>query len=106
LVLTEAYRKIRVKEGDRIKEVSALQAILRAQVTHAAKGNGPAQRAVIETVKGIEQEFAVQAAAEAKELNEHPVSDLDAARRIAFVLNKAARADVAADGTAPASDED
>ena len=71
----------------------AIQAILRGQVTLAAKGNGAAQRAVIEKVQAIEQEIATQVAAEAKDkATERPVSDIEAARLIGRLLKKVADA--------------
>ena len=91
LVLKEAYRRVRIKERDRVFSLPAIQAILRAQVTHAAKGSGPAQRAVIATVQAIEQNLATQVAAEANDkATERPVSDIEAARLIGRRLNKAA----------------
>ena len=91
LVLKEAYRMVRIKERDRVFSLPAIHAILRAQVTHAAKGSGPAQRAVIGTVQAIEQKLATQAAAEAKDkATERPVSNIGAARLIGRLLNKAA----------------
>jgi hypothetical protein len=36
----------------------AIQAVLRSQVALAAKGNGPAQRALIEVIQTIEREIA------------------------------------------------
>jgi hypothetical protein len=68
----------------------ALQAVVRGLVTSAAKGSGPAQRMLIEKVQGIEREGnLMQAAMKQKAETEKPVSDLDAARRIAFLLSKA-----------------
>jgi hypothetical protein len=88
--LKEAYRMIRVKEGDSVVLLPALQAIMRGQVALAAKGNGPAQRAIIETITAIEQEHAKQAAADAKaQASKKPMSDLELARRILFILNRA-----------------
>jgi hypothetical protein len=93
LALKEAYRIVNVKAGDRIIALPALQAILRSQVALAAKGNGPAQRAVIEAVHAIEREAAAQEAAEIKDkANECPMSDIEVARRIAFFLHRAKEA--------------
>jgi hypothetical protein len=66
--------------------------MLRSQVALAAKANGRAQRALFETVQVIEREIAVQERAnnEAK-ADMPPLSDLEAARRVAFVLEKGAR---------------
>ena len=61
LALKEAYRPVNVRGGDHVVTMSAIQAIMRSQVALAAKGNGPAQRAVIETVQMIEREIEAQA---------------------------------------------
>ena len=89
LALKEAYRMVRVKEGDSIVLLPAIQAILRGQVALAAKGNGAAQRAVIDKVQAIEQELALEAAAEAAETKatERPMPDRELARRIAWILS-------------------
>jgi Family of unknown function (DUF5681) len=93
LALKEAYRKVNVKAGDRIIKLPALQAILRSQVALAAKGNGPAQRAVMEAVQAIEREVAAQAAAETEDkANQPPMSDIERAQRIAFFLELGRRA--------------
>lgn len=86
LALKEAYRMVRVKEGDRVLYVPALGAILRSLIAHAAKGNGPAQRFVFPLVDQIEKEFAVQAALETKDIKQPPMSERDIARRIALIL--------------------
>jgi len=96
LVLKEAYRMVRVKEGDTIVALPAIQAILRGQVALAARGNGPAQRAVIETIQAIERDIAAQAAArERADAESHTerdtMSPLEVARRIAFTLERGAR---------------
>lgn len=54
LLLKEAYRRVAVKEGDTVIRIPALQAVARSQIALAAKGNGPAQRAVIKTIQEIE----------------------------------------------------
>ena len=90
LALKEAYRMVRVKVGEEFVSVPAIQAILRGQIALAAKGNGPAQRAVIEKVQAIEQELAIEAAAEAaktKGAKDRSVPDRDLARRIAWILS-------------------
>jgi hypothetical protein len=53
----------------------------------AAKGNGPAQRAVIEAVQAIEREIAAQVN-DTVQSKASEMSDLDVARRIAFLLTK------------------
>ena len=85
LALKEAYRMVRVREGDRVVSVPALGAILRSLVALAAKGNAPAQRFVYEMVREIEQqELAVQAAPDTKE---RTMSERELARRIAWILS-------------------
>jgi Family of unknown function (DUF5681) len=98
LALKEAYRMVNVKAGDKIIALPALQAILRSQVALAAKGNGPAQRAVVEAVQAIEREVAAQAAAETKDkANRRPMSDIERAQRIAFILDRGKREQEAAE---------
>ncbi len=90
LVLKEAYRMVRVKEGDNVMTLPAIQAILRSQIALAAKGNGPAQRTLVATIKMIEQEMEAAAKTDIQ-AERHHLSDLDAARRIAFLLHKGQR---------------
>ncbi len=45
-----------LSEGDKVTRIPALQAVLRSQIALAAKGNGPAQRALVKTVQEIEAE--------------------------------------------------
>ena len=59
LALNEVYRMVRVREGDKVLTMPALQAVLRSQFALAVKGNGPAQRAVIAVAQAIEQENAM-----------------------------------------------
>jgi len=92
LALKEAYRLIPVREGEKILTMPAIQVVLRNQVALAAKGSGPAQRAIIEGVQAIERELAAQAAAKDRaEANKPPMSELETARRLAFVLELLAR---------------
>jgi Family of unknown function (DUF5681) len=103
LALKEAYRIVTVREGDKVLTMPAIQAVLRGLVAHAAKGNSPAQRTFIEIVQLIERELAAEAAAKNKaEAETSQISDIEAARRVAFLLNKAAREETA-HGTAPNS---
>jgi hypothetical protein len=83
-LLTLLYRSRRFFED--------LPEIHRRRVALAAKGNGPAQRAVIEAVQAIEQEIEAQAVARQRDQAKDPaLSDLEFARRIAFVLAKGRR---------------
>ena len=47
IALQEAYRLVPVREGDKIVKMPAIEAVHRSQIALAAKGNGPAQRAVL-----------------------------------------------------------
>ena len=90
LALKEAYRPVNVREGDKVITLPAIQAVLRSQVALAAKGNGAAQRAVIEAVQAIEREIEAHVTAKERALADtHAMSNLDLARRIAFILSKA-----------------
>lgn len=48
LVLKQAERRIAVREGEEITEITAIEAVLRAQYASASKGNSHAQRHIIE----------------------------------------------------------
>jgi hypothetical protein len=89
LALKEAYRPVTVREGD--KEPSGHPGG-DAQVARAVKGNGPAQRAMIAAIHALEQELATETAAREKAAAaRHPISNLEAARRIAYVVRLAYR---------------
>jgi hypothetical protein len=93
LILKEAFRMVNVREGDSIVKLPALQAIFRSLLALAAKGNGPAQRAFIKTVQDTNHAVAAKRAAEINDEPEHPeMSELELARRIAFTLERGARA--------------
>jgi hypothetical protein len=56
LVRQEAYRKITVRDGDKVVKMTALQAVLRAQFARAAKGSVAAQREISNRIQAIEAE--------------------------------------------------
>ena len=56
LIRQEAYRLLTIREGDKVTRMPALQAVIRSQITCAAKGNVPAQRAVVKAVQDSEGE--------------------------------------------------
>jgi hypothetical protein len=88
LALKEAYRMVRVREGDRVVCVPALGAILRSLVALAAKGNAPTQRFVYAMVSEIEQqELAVQAATDTKDTEDCTMSESELVRRIVWILS-------------------
>jgi uncharacterized protein DUF5681 len=68
LTLDEAYREVAIDEDGEARMMPAIQAVIRAQLTLAAKGNGPAQRAVLKMVQEIETERAAIDAEEAARL--------------------------------------
>jgi uncharacterized protein DUF5681 len=68
LALDEAYREVAIDEDGEAITMPAIQAVLRAQLALAAKGNGPAQRAVLKMVQDIETERAAIDAEEAARL--------------------------------------
>ena len=69
LTQKEAYRRIRVKEGDKVVTMTVLQAVLRNQITLAMKGNSAAQRAFLDLVWAIERESAdAQSATEVQQI--------------------------------------
>jgi hypothetical protein len=91
LALKELYRLVPVREGDKIIRMPAIQAVLRSTVAHAAKGNGPAQRALFEIARALEKEHEAEMAANEQLRAKTPISDLEAARRIAFILERGRR---------------
>jgi Family of unknown function (DUF5681) len=56
LALQEAYRPIKVQDGDDVRTLPTIQVVMRQQARSAAKGNGPAQRHFIDRVQAIEEE--------------------------------------------------
>jgi cytochrome P450 len=56
LMRQEAYRLLTVREGDKVTRMPALQAVLRSQIACAAKGNVPAQRAVVKAMQEMDAE--------------------------------------------------
>ena len=108
LALEEAYRVIAVKDGKDVVALPALQAILRSQIALAAKGNGPAQRAVIAMVQALEdgieaKTLEVKTAIEEAAPKPQYENYTDAARRVAFLLQLADREQLAKEGSTPSS---
>jgi hypothetical protein len=54
MIWTEAMRTLTLREGDKVVQLPALQVVLRSQINAAAKGNVPAQRAVVKAAQEIE----------------------------------------------------
>jgi Family of unknown function (DUF5681) len=88
LALQEAYKLITVREGEEALKLPAIQAVMRQQLRLAAKGNGPAQRAVIAMIQAIEQE-EVEAAAKTAEVDRYAgMSDRHLARALAAFIQR------------------
>lgn len=61
MILEEAYRPISLREGDKVIELPAIQAVIRSMSVSAMKGNRLAQKLVTEIVQKIEQDhFKIQ----------------------------------------------
>jgi Family of unknown function (DUF5681) len=70
LIRQEAYRLLTIREGDKVTRMPALQAVIRSQIASAAKGNVPAQRAVIKGIQDMEVEARARSTgAASKKLN-------------------------------------
>lgn len=54
LILEEAYRPVSIREGDKVIELPAIQAVMRAMGVSAMKGNRLAQKTMAELVQNIE----------------------------------------------------
>jgi Family of unknown function (DUF5681) len=100
LALKELYRLVPVREGDKLIKMPAIQLVLRSKVALAAKGNGPAQRALFEIARVLEKEREAEMAANEQRRAKTPISDLEAARRIAFLFAKVSKEQPGADKSA------
>jgi hypothetical protein len=56
LLMDEAYRPVVLREGDKIIELPAIQAVFRAMGVSAMKGNRFAQRTIAQLVRSVEDE--------------------------------------------------
>lgn len=56
LIIEEAYRKIAVREGDAVVQVSAVQAAMRGLAISAAKGDLRAQREILSLLRWVESD--------------------------------------------------
>lgn len=54
MLLEEAYRPVTLREGDKVIELPAIQAVFRAMSVNAVKGNRFAQRTLAELVQQVE----------------------------------------------------
>lgn len=60
LVLEEAYRPVTIREGDKVIELPAIQALIRALAISAMKGSRLSQQALAEIVREVEDRRAKQ----------------------------------------------
>lgn len=56
MILTEAFRPVTIREGEKTFELPAIQAVLRSMGVSAMKGNRFAQKTLTEIVQKVEQE--------------------------------------------------
>lgn len=56
LLMAEAYRPVVVREGEKVLELPAIQAVFRAMGVSAMKGNRFAQRTLAELIRSVEDE--------------------------------------------------
>jgi hypothetical protein len=76
LISREAYRPLTVRDGEDIKKIAALQAVLRSQITSAVKGNVSAQRAIINTVQQVEAGSQVRRSGGAANQKQRDVNEM------------------------------
>jgi hypothetical protein len=57
LALKEIFRPLKIREGDRVTELSGFQVVVRQMMAQAAKGNGPTGRMLIEQTLKLEQDL-------------------------------------------------
>jgi hypothetical protein len=57
LFMKEYLRPVKVREGDRVQTMPAIQVIMRAEINKGVKGSGPAQRSVLRTARQIGREW-------------------------------------------------
>jgi hypothetical protein len=70
LIRQEVYRLLTVREGNAVTKMPALQAVIRSLIACAAKGNVPAQRALVKVAQDIEDARACRSGTAAnKKLN-------------------------------------
>ncbi len=90
LTLKEIFRPLKLREGDKVRRMPTYQALWRRLIAAAAEGKGPALRLFFERAHAVEEAIAVQMAAKQNAGGDTPeILVLEAARRVAFLLNRA-----------------
>jgi ParB-like chromosome segregation protein Spo0J len=57
LFMREYLRPVKVREGDRVQTMPAIQVIMRAEISKGVKGSGPAQRSALRTARQIGRDW-------------------------------------------------
>ena len=76
LIRQELYRSLTVRDGDGVRKMTALQAVIRSLVACAAKGNVPAQRALVKVAQDIENAQACRTGQTAKNKLSKDLNDI------------------------------
>jgi hypothetical protein len=76
LIRQELYRSLTVREGDKVTRMPALQAVIRSQIACAAKGNVPAQRALVKVAQDLENARACRTGQTAKKQTSKDPNDI------------------------------
>jgi hypothetical protein len=89
LALKEIFRPVKIREGDRVTELSGFQVVMRQLMAQAAKGNGPAGRMLIEQTFKLEQGLEAREVTVAGDsLHAAELTTADRARALAAFIKK------------------
>src|SRR5260370_25732346 len=88
LGLQEIYRRIKIRDGDRVTSLLGFEVARRKMVAQAAKDNGPAVRMLIEQALKLEQDQDAKEGTDAEAKLSPVVTDADRARALAAFVTK------------------
>jgi hypothetical protein len=90
LALKEIFRPVKIREGDRVTELSGFQVVVRQMMAQAAKGSGPTGRMLIEQTLKLEHDLEARevAVAGASLHPAEPITTADRARALAAFISK------------------
>ena len=89
LALKEIFRPMKIREGDRVSELSGFQVLIRQLMAQAAKGNGPTARMLIQQTLRLEESLTEDAADTGRTTTEvYPLTTADRARALAAFVKK------------------
>jgi hypothetical protein len=90
LALKEIFRPLRIREGDRVTELSGFQVVVRQMMAQAVKGSGPTGRMLIEQTLKLEQDLEAREITVAGDslLGAQPITTADRARALAAFVAK------------------